>query len=54
MRETNGVGAVIEVRNLYKRYGETVAVDDVSFEVQEGEISTAIRPTGGNCLSYSG
>jgi ABC-2 type transport system ATP-binding protein len=38
MVETNGVGAVIEVRNLRKKYGETVAVDDVSFEVQEGEI----------------
>jgi ABC-2 type transport system ATP-binding protein len=30
--------AVIEVRNLHKQYGETVAVDDVSFSVQEGEI----------------
>jgi len=32
------VGEVIEVRNLHKRYGETVAVDGVSFQVQEGEI----------------
>ncbi|HUN32296.1 MAG TPA: ABC transporter ATP-binding protein [Trebonia sp.] len=32
------MGAVIEVRNLHKRYGQTVAVDDVSFEVREGEI----------------
>jgi ABC-2 type transport system ATP-binding protein len=32
------VTAVIEVRNLHKKYGDTVAVDDVSFEVQEGEI----------------
>jgi ABC-2 type transport system ATP-binding protein len=38
MVETDGVGAVIEVRNLHKRYGETIAVDDVSLEVQEGEI----------------
>jgi ABC-2 type transport system ATP-binding protein len=30
--------AVIEVRNLHKEYGDTVAVDDVSFSVQEGEI----------------
>jgi ABC-2 type transport system ATP-binding protein len=30
--------AVIEVRNLHKQYGETVAVDDVSFSVHEGEI----------------
>jgi len=30
--------AVIEVRNLHKSYGDTVAVDDVSFEVEKGEI----------------
>ena len=30
--------AVIEVRNLNKRYGDTVAVGDVSFDVAEGEI----------------
>ena len=29
---------VIEVRQLHKRYGDTVAVDDISFEVQPGEI----------------
>src|ERR1700743_2203258 len=38
MVETSAVGAVIEVRNLHKRYGETIAVDDVSLQVQEGEI----------------
>ncbi len=30
--------AVIEVQNLRKRYGDTVAVDDISFTVAEGEI----------------
>jgi ABC-2 type transport system ATP-binding protein len=30
--------SVIEVSNLHKRYGETVAVDDVSFTVERGEI----------------
>ena len=30
--------AVIEVRHLHKRYGANVAVDDVSFAVQQGEI----------------
>src|SRR5690625_6135913 len=29
---------VIQVRNLRKTYGETVAVDDVSFDVHAGEI----------------
>jgi len=30
--------SVIEVSNLHKRYGDTVAVDDVSFTVERGEI----------------
>ncbi|HEX6338060.1 MAG TPA: ABC transporter ATP-binding protein [Jiangellaceae bacterium] len=29
---------IIEVENLHKRYGSTVAVDDVSFTVEQGEI----------------
>src|SRR6476619_5136622 len=37
---------VIVVRNLAKRYGKTVAVDDVSFEVREGEIFGLIGPNG--------
>jgi ABC-2 type transport system ATP-binding protein len=36
----------IEVRNLRKRYGETVAVDDVSFSVREGEIFGVLGPNG--------
>jgi ABC-2 type transport system ATP-binding protein len=35
---------VIEVRNLHKAYGATVAVDDVSFEVLEGEIFGILGP----------
>ena len=37
---------VIEVRNLHKAYGATVAVDDVSFEVREGEIFGILGPNG--------
>jgi ABC-2 type transport system ATP-binding protein len=36
----------IEVRNLSKRYGETVAVEDVSFTVEEGEIFGVLGPNG--------
>ncbi|MFC4064828.1 ABC transporter ATP-binding protein [Actinoplanes subglobosus] len=37
---------VIEVRNLAKRYGETVAVRDVSFTVEQGEIFGILGPNG--------
>jgi len=38
--------AIIEVANLHKRYGETVAVDDVSFTVEPGEIFGILGPNG--------
>lgn len=36
----------LEVRHLHKRYGRHVAVDDVSFTVEEGEIFGIIGPNG--------
>lgn len=38
--------AVIEVEHLEKRYGEFVAVDDVSFSVEDGEIFGILGPNG--------
>jgi ABC-2 type transport system ATP-binding protein len=38
--------AVIQVSAIRKRYGKTVAVDDVSFEVGDGEIFGLIGPNG--------
>jgi len=38
--------AVIEVHGLHKEYGDTVAVDDVSFSVSEGEIFGILGPNG--------
>ena len=38
--------AIIEVRNLRKVYGDTVAVDDVSFTVDRGEIFGILGPNG--------
>jgi ABC-2 type transport system ATP-binding protein len=38
--------AIIEVTNLHKRYGDTVAVDDVSFTVEAGEIFGILGPNG--------
>jgi ABC-2 type transport system ATP-binding protein len=40
------VGAVIQVSGIRKTYGSTVAVDEVSFEVNEGEIFGLIGPNG--------
>jgi ABC-2 type transport system ATP-binding protein len=37
---------VIEVQRLHKRYGTTVAVEDVSFTVAEGEIFGLLGPNG--------
>jgi ABC-2 type transport system ATP-binding protein len=38
--------AVIDVQHLHKRYGDTVAVDEVSFTVDEGEIFGILGPNG--------
>jgi ABC-2 type transport system ATP-binding protein len=38
--------AVIEVGNVHKRYGGTIAVDDVSFSVEEAEIFGILGPNG--------
>jgi ABC-2 type transport system ATP-binding protein len=38
--------SVIEVQHLSKTYGSTVAVDDISFSVQEGEIFGILGPNG--------
>jgi ABC-2 type transport system ATP-binding protein len=39
-------GAAIEILHLRKTYGATVAVDDVSFSVAEGEIFGLLGPNG--------
>jgi ABC-2 type transport system ATP-binding protein len=37
---------VIDVRNLKKHYGETKAVDDISFNLMEGEVLAILGPNG--------
>jgi ABC-type branched-subunit amino acid transport system ATPase component len=39
-------GSAVEVAHLRKTYGELIAVDDVSFEVAEGEIFGILGPNG--------
>jgi len=43
---SGGAGPAIEVSHLHKTYGTTVAVDDVSFTVSEGEIFGILGPNG--------
>ena len=47
---TSSTGAahppVLEVRNVSKQFGDAVVVDDVSFEVHNGEFLFLIRPSG--------
>ncbi|MBZ0115279.1 MAG: ATP-binding cassette domain-containing protein [Thermoanaerobaculia bacterium] len=37
---------MLEARNLTRRYGDFVAVDGISLEVQEGEILGILGPNG--------
>ena len=38
--------AAVEIRNMVKSYGDLVAVNDISFEVKEGEIFGLLGPNG--------
>jgi ABC-2 type transport system ATP-binding protein len=38
--------AALEVRNLSKRYGRTLAVDDLSFAVEAGKVTGFLGPNG--------
>ncbi len=40
------MATAVEVKGLHKHYGHTVAVDDVSFHVDEGEIFGLLGPNG--------
>jgi ABC-2 type transport system ATP-binding protein len=37
---------VVDIRGLHKSYGATVAVDDISLQVEEGEIVGILGPNG--------
>jgi ABC-2 type transport system ATP-binding protein len=37
---------IVQVQGLRKTYGKTIAVDDISFEIEEGEIFGMVGPNG--------
>jgi ABC-2 type transport system ATP-binding protein len=43
---TSDRSAVVQTRDLRKEYGSTVAVDDVSLEIYDGEIFALLGPNG--------
>ena len=40
------MNTIVQVEGLRKTYGTTIAVDEISFEVQEGEIFGMVGPNG--------
>ena len=38
--------AILEVKNLVKKYGDFTAVKGISFDIQEGEIFSLLGPNG--------
>ncbi len=40
------MGVVVECEHLFKRYGDVIAVHDVSFTLEEGEIFGLVGPNG--------
>ncbi len=46
MDTSNGTGNIIEVKNLVRKFGDFVAVDNISFDVKQGEIFAFLGPNG--------
>ena len=38
--------AILEVRDLIKKYGDFAAVNGITFDIQEGEIFSLLGPNG--------
>ena len=40
------MGEAIRIENVTKRFGEQLAVDDVSLEIEQGEFFSLLGPSG--------
>jgi ABC-2 type transport system ATP-binding protein len=38
--------SILQANNLVRKFGDLTAVDDVSFDIQEGEIFSLLGPNG--------
>src|SRR3954454_13113449 len=46
MSKSQPGGGVIEVEHISKRYGDTLAVDDLTFQVRPGRVTGFLGPNG--------
>jgi ABC-2 type transport system ATP-binding protein len=46
LKEEDKMNPIIEVKNFTKKYGDFVAVNDISFHVEEGNIFAFLGPNG--------
>ena len=44
-------GVVMEMKNITLRFGGVTAIEDITFDIREGEIRAIIGPNG--CLLYT-
>ena len=42
----------IKLKNIFIDFGETLAVDDVSFEIPEGKLVTLLGPSGSGKMQF--
>ena len=52
MKEVNQKEALIEIKNLTKKFGNLLVLDDITESINEGEIIAIIGPSGGGKSTF--